>query len=213
MAEAIVTDPIQIRSDVEALGLDLDGLVTSVRYADGERLLVTRNDAIGFESYVMYDKVGRRLRETYLPTGRWVRDDSNNQCAIKCPGTRVRVVPCNFNEFAGNPLIDPTNRSPKGEISRQKSVCNRTAWLPGIPETPPQRDEEGYQTWLLGVFFAEGRPTTAELSLPIGFDGKFFTDFGKRIMLITGDDDETVGQVGDGNGEVGEVDIEVRRKG
>ena len=212
LAEAVVTDPIEIQNEVAHLGLiDARGLIEAVRYADGERLLVTSNDAIGFDAYVMYDKAGRRLRELYLPTGVWVKDDSNNQCAIKNPTTKVRVVPCNFNEYAGDPLIDPTNRSPKGEVSRQKSACNRTAWLPGIPETPPVRDEDGYQTWLLGMFCGQ-QNTTAEISLPIGFDGKYFTDFGKRIMLITsGDDGDKIKRL-PAIEDVPVVDIEIRRK-
>jgi hypothetical protein len=216
MADTIISDPIEIQNAVEALGLDRDGLIECVRYAEQERAFVTTNDAPGFDSYVMYDKAGRALRERYLPLGAWIRDDSNNQCAIKNPVTKVRVVPCNFDEFAGNILVRPTNKSPKGEVSRKKSACNRTAWLPGLPDVEPTRDEDGYQTWLLGMFAADGEPTRAELSLPIAFDGRFFTAFGPRIMLITGHEDDgpgirkAVDSGGDGGVDV--VDITIRRK-
>ena len=123
------------------------------------------------------------------------------------------MVPCNFDEFAGNRLATPSNRSPKGEVSRQKSACNLTAWFPGmVPEGPPIIDSEGFQTWLLGIFSVDGMKLGAELSLPIGFDGKFFTKFGKRIMLITGGDDAVGDRKAHLDGDVGVVDIEVRRK-
>lgn len=213
MAESIIWKPIEVKNEVEALGLDVEGLIDCVRYAERERSFVTSNDAVGFASLVVYDKAGRALREKYLGKD-WVRDDSHNQCAIKNPVTMVRVVPCNFDEFAGNRLVRPTNRSPKGEVSRNKSMCNKTAWLPGVPKGEPA-SEDGFFTWLLGIFTDDMRPTTAELSLPIDFDGHYFTDFGKRVMLLTGPDDGGVSRKrGDGSGDdaVGVVDIAIRRK-
>jgi len=213
MAEAIIWEPIEVQNEVEALGLDIEGLIDCVRYAERERSFVTKNDAIGFASLVVYDKAGRALREKYLGKD-WVKDDSHNQCAIKNPTTMVRVVPCNFDEFAGNRLVDPTNKSPKGEVSRKKSMCNKTAWLPGIPKDEPA-SEDGYQTWVLGIFTDNEKPTTAELSLPIDFNAHYFTDFGKRIILLTGYDDEGVGRKrGDGSSDdaVEVVDIAIRRK-
>ena len=198
---------------MSALGLDIDGLIDCVRYAEREKSFVTANDAVGFGSMVVYDKAGRALREKYLGNG-WVKDDADNQCAIKNPRTMVRVVPCNFDEFAGNRLVRPTNKSPKGEISRKRTMCNMTAWLPHVPRAASVLDA-GFQAWVLGIFTDGDRPTTAELSLPIAFSGHYFTDFGKRIMLLTGDDNEGIGRkLGDDpdNDAVEIVDIAVRRK-
>lgn len=213
MLEAIIWDPIEVRNEVLALGLDIDGLIDCVRYAEREKSFVTDNDAVGFGSMVVYDKAGRALREKYLGSD-WVKDESDGQCAIKNPSTMVRVVPCNFDEFAGNRFVRPTNKSPKGEISRKKSMCNKTAWLPGVSRSESVSDD-GFQTWVLGIFTDDERPTTAELSLPIAFSGYYFTDFGKRILLLTGDDDEGIGRkLGDDsdNDAIEIVDIEIRRK-
>lgn len=213
MPEAIVWKPIDVKNDIDTLGLDFDLLVECVRYAEHERSFVTDNDAIGYASMVVYDKAGRALREKFLPK-KWVKDDSHNQCAIKNPSLKIRVVPCNFDEAAGNRLLRPTNKSPKGEVSRKKSVCNMTAWLPGVPKAEPVDDD--YQTWVLGIFTDDQKPTTAELSLPIAFDGHHYTDFGKRIMLISGAEDgkAPVRRSGDdsGNDAVEIVDIAVLRK-
>lgn len=211
--ESIVWQPIDVRNEVAALGLEYDGLVESIRYAENERAFVTANDAVGFASLVAYDKCGRAMRERFLGK-EWTRDDSNNQCAILNKKTKTRVVPCNFDEFAGNRLVTPTNRSPKGEVSRKKSLCNRTAWIPGLPKIGQSADD-GIQTWLLGIFMADDRPTTAELSLPIGFDGYHFTDFGKRIILLNGEGGS--GAEGrhdrdDDKGPIEPVDIVIRRK-
>ena len=165
MTGAIIWNPIEVRNEVDLLGPDVDGLIECVRYAERERSFVTDNDAVGFANLVVYDKAGRALREMYLSKG-WVKDDTTNQCAIRNTTTMVRVVLCNFDEFAGNRLVRPANKSPKGEVSRKSSICNRTAWLPGIPRSELTLDA-GYQTWLLGIFADEERPATAELSLPV----------------------------------------------
>lgn len=213
MTEAIIWNPVEVRNEVSALGLDIDGLIDCVRYAEREKSFVTNNDAVGFGSLVVYDKAGRALREKYLGSD-WVKDDSDNQCAIKNSRTMVRIVPCNFDEFAGNRLARPTNKSPKGEISRKKSMCNKTGWLPGVPRDKSDPDGS-FQTWVLGIFTDDERPTTAELSLPIAFSGQNFTDFGMRIMLLTGDGDEDIRRrLGEdsGNDAVEVVDIAIRRK-
>jgi len=212
MLEEIIWNPVEVKNEVAALGLDIEGLIDCVRYADREKSFVTDNDALGFGSMVVYDKAGRALRETYL-SDIWIKDDSHNQCAIKNPEKMIRVVPCNFDQHAGNRLVRPTNKSPKGEISRKKSMCNKTAWLPGFSQQEVSNDD-GYQTWVLGMFTDDYRPTTAELSLPIAFDGQYFTDFGKRIMLITNDGKSIVDHKIDDKTDdaVESVDIEIRRR-
>jgi hypothetical protein len=214
MAEqSVVWQPIDIENLLKDMGLDREGLTQAVRFAEHEKSFVTANDPIGFGPFIAYGKTGRALREWYLSKG-WVKDDSNNQCAIKNPKTKIRVVPCNFDKFAGNRLIRPTNKSPKGAVSRSKSACNRTVWLPGFE--PPIIDpklNDGYQTWVLGIYIDDTR-TGAELSWPVGFDGSFFTQFGTRIILLSGNDDDAgIGKrKGSDDDAFGVVDIEIKRK-
>jgi hypothetical protein len=91
-----------------------------------------------------------------------------------------------------------------------------TAWLPGFEvENASPENNDGFQTWLLGICTDDVNPTTAELSLPINFEGAHFTKFGKRIMLITRDDPEHGDRLKDGdsgNDAVEIVDIPIRRK-
>ena len=211
--ETIICDPLEVRDEILALGLDAEGLVECVRYAEREWSFVTANDAVGFGSMVIYDKAGRALRDRYLGKD-WVKDDTNNQCAIKNPEKGIRVVPCNFDDKAGDRLVTPTNKSPKGEVSRKSSMCNRTAWMPGIPKANPT-SEDGFQTWVLGIYVGYERQTSAEISLPTGFEGQRFTDFGKRIVLLSVVDGEGIGlkRVDGADGDaVGVVDIALRRK-
>lgn len=219
--QKIVWEPLEADNLLLDMQLDRDGLLHSVRYAEHEKSFVTANDPQGFGSYVVYAKSGRALREWYLPKGDWIVDNSNNQVAIKNPKKMIRIVPCNFDQYAGDRFQTPTNKAPKGEISRKKSACNMSVWLPGFepPEIDPKLND-GFQTWILGLHIDDIRATGAELSFPIKFDGKHFTRFGTRIILISGDDGgsgarkrgEPDGGGSNNNDAVGIVDIAIKRK-
>jgi hypothetical protein len=210
MEPAIVWKPEEVWDELAALGLDYDGLVDCVRYAEQEHSFVTANDAVGFASMVVYDKSGRAMREKYLGPN-WKRDNSHNQCAIRNDETKVRVVPCNFNECAGDRLRVPTNRAPKGQVSKQKSRCNRTLTIPGLFNDSGNPDDQ-IRTWLLGIYVDGGRPTTAELSLPVDFDGQYYTEFAKRIILLSGNEDDAPRGRRKDEDPTEDTDIVIRRK-
>ena len=208
----LIADPLEISDALEELDLDSDGLTNSVLYGISERALCTRNDPIGFDSHTAYARTGRRLRETY-PLRGWERDDSNNQCAIKHVSKKLRVVPCNFNEFAGDPDVQPTNRSPKGEVSGRSSRCNATMWLPGLPVPSPA--DSLLQTWILGFYANDDASHIGiELSLPVSFHGDYYTLFKPRILLWFGSGLPlpSKSRVPDDSDALGVVDIPVTKK-
>lgn len=201
----------EIAALVAELGLDLEGLIEVVRYADSERSLCTSNDVHGFASMTVYDKAARGLRETFCGKG-WEKDETNNQAGICHPDKKIRIVPCNFDQNTSNPLVQPTNRSPKGEVSKAKARCNATGWLPGLPDVPAQPEAE-YKTWILGIFAVDGEPLKAELAFPVEFDGKFFTRFLIRAVLLRGDEDASPGRrSGEAPSPTEIVDIPIARK-
>lgn len=201
-------------ADVEplltSLKLDKASLIQAVRYADSERALCTGNDVHGFAAFTVYDKVARALRERYVGRDGWERDETDNQAGIRHPELKIRVVPVNFDENAGNGLLQPTNSSPKGEKTKAKARCNGTGWLPGLPEIPHQEQSE-YKTWILGVRSVNGEPLRAELSFPVAFEGKFFTRFAPRIILLDGTD-ESPAVTSDSLPATEIVDIPIHRK-
>ena len=213
MEPRIVSNPLEVDNELHALGLSRSDLVDIIRFAESERALCTDNDPIGFDSFTVYARSGRRAREILLPKG-WEKDDTNNQAAVRNPKTKVRLVPCNFDEHAGNRLVTPSNKSPKGEVSRKKTMCNLTAWLPGIADKNAVADSDGYVTYVLGIHIDDSRPTTAELSLPVGFYGSFYTKFGTRIILLDGSEDSgTVDRKkSDSDDDFDVIDINIKRK-
>ncbi len=211
VADRVLTKGYEIVGLLSQMELTLDGLIEAVQFAESERALCTSNDALGFDAITVYDKAARRLREIFCGP-RWEKDNGDNQAAIKNPFTKARVVPCNFDENAGNRLVQPTNRTPKGEVSRAKSRCNATAWLTGLPDVHAQKGAD-FVTWILGIYAVDGEPLRAELSFPVDFSAKQFTRFQTRIILLTGDEvDFDTGRKTSGGDTVQVADIVVTRK-
>lgn len=209
MPDSVLSVDFEIVPHLASMGLDKEGLIEVVRFADAERALCTGNDVNGFAAMTVYDKAARALRERYCGGG-WEKDDTDNQAGIRHPAKKLRIVPCNFDINVGNRLVQPTNRSPKGEVSRGKARCNATGWLPGVPDIPPQ-DRKDYKTWILGIYAVDAQPLKAELSFPVEFDGSFYSRFAQRIILLRGDEDDHRPS-GRDEGPTDIVDIAIIRK-
>ncbi|MDE0409693.1 MAG: hypothetical protein OXN81_17735 [Alphaproteobacteria bacterium] len=172
------------------LDLDYDGLVEVVRYADRERALCTSNDPAGFEFVVMNARAARGLRERFCGE-LWKSDVTDNQAGICNPYRNIRVIHCNFDKYAGDMHAMPSNLTEKGTASRDKTRCNRTAWLPGLPM--PEGDLSGYITYVLGTHFDQERGLRAELSRPIAFSSGRYIGFKPRVVLLTGSEGSSTG--------------------
>lgn len=212
MPDALFFEDHEVVPLLSQMDLDREGLLEIIRYANSERKLCTGNDSNGFEPMTVYSRAARGLRETYGDP--WEYDDSNGQAGIRHPKKRLRIIPCNFDEYCGTtePGKQPSNRSPKGEVSRRKTRCNQTGWLLGLPVPAPTISADDYATWVLGIRSVDGEPLRAELSLPIAFESNHFTLFRPRIILLQGNEDDTFGKRQDGPAPTEVVDIPVRRK-
>lgn len=208
----LLKDTDEVVTHLETLELDRDGLIEAVRYADAERALCTSYDRKGWGLIVMSDKAARALRERYCGP-RWISDETDGQAGIYNPHLKVRIIPCNFDENAGNPLKDPRNRTPKGSATRAKTLCNATAWLPGL-EPPPADSEDEIVTYILGIFSENDVPLRAELSRPVTFVGGEFVKFAPRILLLDGTECpiDREGRASDRDGPTELIDIEIKRK-
>ncbi|MCH9049854.1 MAG: hypothetical protein IIA72_02035 [Proteobacteria bacterium] len=176
LSETVEVDPL-----LRGMELDREKLLAVLDYADAQRALCTSNDVKGFDLITMHDKAARALREQFCGD-RWEKDETDNQAGIKNPHLKIRIVPCNFDENAGNPdpSVTPRNRHPKGSASKAKVRCNQTEWLPGLSMPEPTQGE--YETWLLGIY-ADDDGRGAVLSLPLNFSGGKFSQFVTRIVL------------------------------
>jgi len=206
---AILIAPEDVDPALRRLGLERDTLIEAIRYADGERALCTANDPKGFDLITMNARLARALRDAFVGDD-WEVDETDNQPGIRNPALKVRVIPCNFDENAGNRLADPTNLRDKGAASRSKTQCNKTAWLPGF-EPSPETEKAEYETYVLGTYTASGE-LRAELSKPLNFSSGKYTRFLPRIILLDGTEGEPIGSRVPREGPTDVIDIAVTRK-
>ncbi len=210
-ANSIIADPFDVTVALRAMGLTRRGLIEAVRFAESERALCTTNDPKGFDLITMHARLARALRNQFVGE-QWESDDTDNQPGIRNAKLKLRVIPCNFDNNAGNPFARPRNLRGKGYASDAKTLCNRTAWLPGLE---PQSTTGGgdYQTFVLGAYAADGEPLRAELSKPILFQGGHFLDFKPRFILLDGSekDADSIFRP-DSEGPTDVIDIAVKRK-
>lgn len=211
MAEpSIIFAPEDVDLKLRRMQLDREGLIAAVRYADGERALCTANDPKGFDLITMNARLARAIRDRFVGDG-WEPDEKDNQPGIRNPALKLRVIPCNFDENAGNVLADPSNLRDKGWASNSKTLCNKTAWLPGF-EPSPEREQLEYETYVLGTYSNEGE-LRAELSKPLNFTSGRYTQFLPRIILLDGSEGERAfGARPEREGPTEVIDIAVKRK-
>lgn len=210
MAEPqIVYTADDVTITLRRMGLDRQLLIDAVRYADAERALCTRNDPKGFDLITMNARLARALRDLFVGD-QWELDETDNQPGIRNASLKIRVIPCNFDQYAGDRLADPSNLREKGSASSSKAHCNKTAWIPGLEPTDTQEDE--IQTYVLGTYVGEDGIVRAELSKPLNFASGKYTRFQPRIILLDGTDDAESGRAQDREGPTDIIDIAVKRK-
>lgn len=217
MQVQFLDDPIDADGQLRRWRVDRVGLIEAVRYAHSFYVECTANDPLGFEHVVSYAKAGRFIRDTYVGFNGWVKDDSQNQTAIKNEDLKIRIHPCNFCALAANPNHSPYNLSDKGTAARENTRCNNQLSLFDTPEilNDVEENRDEYATLLLGMNF-EGDFPKAELSLPVKFNKKRFTKFSIRVPLLDGhsprDADLQMPHPSKPNDVFGEVDIAIGRK-
>ena len=209
-----MADPAILLNDIALtqlaeMNLELEGLRDAVRYADAERALTSSNDTPGLDQALVYHKIGRGLRDVFCGKY-WEVDNSDNHTAIKHRAKPLRIVPCNFDENTGNLLIQPSNRTSKGAVMEQRTICNKTGSL-FEPDQLPVRRREGRITWILGAYSFPEVPPRAELCLPVAFSDKHITSLERRIIVLDGTQNSEGARTGEDAIEI--VDIKIRPRG
>lgn len=195
-------------------GAERDSLKEAVFFAQSFYNDCTANDPAGFERSIAYARAGRRLRDLYVPRG-WLKDETNNQTAIRHEELRLRIYPCNFCSLTANPVHSPSNLTQKGSAADGDTRRNAQMELFSTPEMLPGAEmepTEKYRTLLLGMNFEEEN-AKAELSLPVKFMNRRFTGLAIRVPLLDGKEASPPPRRDTGRDDVFEViDIPIGRR-
>jgi hypothetical protein len=189
MRVKFLADPIEAADQLSLWRLNRPMLIEAVFFARSFYTDCTANDPLGFNHVISYARAARRLRDLLGPQG-WLRDDSNNQTAVRHEDLRLRLYPCNFCSYTANPHHQPVNLHDKGAAAKGDAYSNAQLPLP-LLEIPAvvsdiaSNKSERYTTLLLGMNF-ESEYAKAEISVPVRFSDGKFKGLAIRVPLLDG---------------------------
>jgi hypothetical protein len=183
--------PASIDLRIRELGLKREGLISAVRAAAGAVASCTSNNPPISRGWLAWCEAVVRLREEFGRDG-WVADDTANFSTIIDEAAGVRLAVVNTDDGAGNPALVPTNRSRRGQFSKQAIESNQLS-LPflGWEVEPVEARRSDMTTWYLCIHAVDDK-VRAELSLPTSCEGGIIGGWRERIMLVSSDGDLAV---------------------
>ena len=201
-----------VEQRLRELGLDREGLIDVVRASVAFRAGCTDNDPANAGGWEAYRGAVRRSREIYRTQG-WEKERRDNVELIRHPGLKLRVGYLATCAHTCDPIVQPSNRYPKGPAQQRAASANGQMDL--FPDTLEDADGEphdGSSTWLLCVHDDGMGRVMAELSRPIAFDGNHVSAFSERIFLVQPGEWDAIAIAADDDGD-DDIEVPVRRRG
>lgn len=215
MKAILLKNPIEVANRLAELGWKKEDLIEVVDAMEGARNSCTENDPPSAPGWKSWCDGTRRLREIGSLHGlERCEDDHISSVFDKERGIKIAVV--NTDDGTGIENRHPQNRSKKGAAT-DRAVSNNQGVLPNILDDANnviqlQKPSGGVVYWYLCVY-CEGDVVRAELSCPLECENGFFKSFHERILLISGDDDNTRLRIlTDSPTAVPDFEINVKRK-
>lgn len=178
-ARVVISDPLEVESELYALGLDRGELREVLDAAKWARGNSTEYDPPGYAGWNQYAIGTRSLRIVLMESRGWTKDDEGGLCRTISPDGTMAIVVSSGNRATGNPDAWPKTKNPKGRYSLKGLNINRSQLE--LFESHP--DAARPWLWFLLVNVRHGE-VFGELSLPIDVDGHGrASDWLKRIMI------------------------------
>lgn len=179
--------PVAAEFRLRELGLTRDGVISAVRAAMAAVAGCTGDSPPIAPGWLTWYNAVVRLRQEFRGKG-WDADDTANFSTIVDHAAGIKIAVANTDEATACVVSEPTNRSRRGELSKQAVAANQLSlpfdgWL-----EPDEAKVPGFVTWYLCIYIAEDT-VRAELSLPTTCEGGYFGGWKERIFLISSDDD------------------------
>ena len=185
MQTQVHSDPDDVRSALERLGVTEAALRRAIFAGWAERAACTGNDAPIAPGFLQWNRTLRTLREQLAPSGWRASNDDRYFTAVNAAGD-LAVAVASGCANTGLPRRPPTTRSRKGPSTCAAVERNHDQFeLPFAPVSLRRAaaDGEGRVTWLL-LFHVDEREIRAELSLPVGMDEDGHVDRWRERIII-----------------------------
>jgi hypothetical protein len=150
-----------------------------VELAVGGRADAVPNDPVTAGGLFSYIFGTRGIREVFLPKG-WIKDSTKNIESVIHPRSGIKLIFQNV-DLACDEIRFPKAISGKG-IASEQLIDVSIAFL--FKELEKEHQERLNKTVWFFCVSAIGEDVRAELSLPLGIEGRQFSGFTERIFIL-----------------------------
>ncbi len=183
MQVAIWTDPGDVDTALDRLGLTVKPLLNAILAGHLIRINCTENDAPNAPGFMHWNGTLRTLREELVPAA-WTRCNAGGFSTTVSPTGKIAVAVASGNENTGIRGAIPTTKSPKGPNTAsavQSNAAQLDLFAAVISTLSPEAPER--VTWFL-LFHNDGKELRGELSLPVTMgEGGHIGLWRERIIL------------------------------
>jgi hypothetical protein len=185
MKAAIWSDPLDVETALERLGIAAAPLILAVNRGHLAAISRTANDAPNAAGFYQWNETLRTLREELAVLG-FTRSNNRGYSTALRGDKRMAIAVSSGDEGTGIALANPSTKQVKGPCTIA-AVSSNAAQIEMFPDevlmSVPALDDIECLTWLL-LFHAAGMELRAELSLPVTMDaGGQIRAWRERIIL------------------------------
>lgn len=179
-----VTEPDEVKKELEALGLEEAILTEAVRYGLSTSKKCNRFHPTYYTGSVQSADTVMRLRQILVGQG-WKQADKGGFAKIVSPDGERSIVVASGCDRTGCPGMLPTTKSPKGRYTKQAVLNNRVNQLRlfVVPDDTSILVDGKQKTWYI-LYHTNSIETRIEISAPKGMDQTkgYINDWEKRII-------------------------------
>jgi hypothetical protein len=183
-------DHVDVRNRLAELGWKIEELLEVADAMVRARRSCTDNDPPSAPGWMSWKDGTRRLREIGRTKGLEKADIDQIPYVLDLK-RHLRLAVSNADDGTGIENRVPQNQNKKGPGTDRAVNGNEGCLFSDLPRIPLSKIPPTpgiYVTWFLLVY-SIGDTVRAELSCPVSFDGRYFTGFSERIILLGEGDD------------------------
>lgn len=214
----VLTEPWDVNRRLAEIGVTSEILVKAVEASQAARAACTENDAPNFPGIAAWNAAVRSMREDLVLEG-WRRFNDVGQPLIVRPDNTLALTCTSADENTGREgEFDPKTNSSKGPRILEKVELNGWLFADMAADAAAKVEainKQRMNTWMLLLHYDRVRgQVRSELSRPVAADPEgYVIGWSERIILPPFDVEPTFSELPDeGNGDGGEIDIDIKRR-
>jgi hypothetical protein len=181
MPQTLLTDPIDVHSRLDDLGVTEQCLREAISAGLAVRSGCTDNHPTNFPGLAMWAEIVKRLRDVLLLDG-WVKGEAKGLPLVVRGDGMVAIAVASGDDGTGSvdDAVVPSTRHPKGLATLEVVERNQLLPFDHIPELA--QGGAPTSTWLL-LHCRRDDEIICELSHPVSMENGFVNEWDERIVL------------------------------